>query len=50
MAWEELNRSSNRPEDPINLLQLHLRRQSDILTDPEKYRQLWERVRRGAMS
>ncbi len=48
MAWEELERTSHKPADPINLLQMHMRRMSDILTDPEKYRQMWERVKRAS--
>ncbi len=50
MAWEDLNRSRDLPTDAITLLQMHMRRMSDILTDPEKYRQMWERVKRGATS
>jgi len=48
MAWEEMAGAGELPDDPTTHLQLHLRKMGQILSDPEKYKQLWERVKRGA--
>jgi hypothetical protein len=47
-AWERLRQTGPilcSPLDPRDLLKAHLRMMQEILTDTERYTELWRRIR-----